>query len=81
MGNKSRELQSQGHNVLFSYEEAIGFCVGNRVVDKDGVSAAVVMAELCLYLHHQGKTLVDQLQAVYDTYGFHCSKVSYYICQ
>ncbi len=53
MGNRSRELQAEGYNVLFSFEEAIGFAVGDRVVDKDGVSAAVVLAELSLHLHTQ----------------------------
>jgi hypothetical protein len=34
------DLQSEGYKVLFSYEEAIGFCCGDMIVDKDGVSAA-----------------------------------------
>ena len=35
--------------MLFAYEEAIGFCIGNIVRDKDGVSAAAVFAEMA---HH-----------------------------
>ena len=81
MGNRARELQADGYTMLFSFEEAIGFAVGGRVVDKDGVSAAVVMAELAIHVHQAGKTLVDQLAEIYRIYGYHCSKVSYYICQ
>jgi hypothetical protein len=36
MGNESYHLRSQNKTVLFSFEEAIGFCVGNIVKDKDG---------------------------------------------
>lgn len=36
--------------MLFSFEEAIGFAVGTVIVDKDGVSASVVAAELALSL-------------------------------
>ncbi|EGD74895.1 hypothetical protein PTSG_07123 [Salpingoeca rosetta] len=80
MGNKARDLQQEGKTVLFSFEEAIGFCIGTTVVDKDGVNASAVMAELCLYLAAQGKTLVDCLNDLYTKYGYHCTFNSYYIC-
>ena len=35
-----------GEVVLFAYEEAIGFMCGTKVLDKDGVSASVVVTEL-----------------------------------
>ena len=38
MGNRSAELRErEGCTVLFAFEEAIGFCVGDVVKDKDGV--------------------------------------------
>mmetsp|Transcript_17283 Transcript_17283/g.16933 ORF Transcript_17283/g.16933 Transcript_17283/m.16933 type:complete len:523 (-) Transcript_17283:420-1988(-) len=37
IANKAMELDDQGYHTIFSYEEAIGFCCGNLVRDKDGV--------------------------------------------
>ncbi|RHY31484.1 hypothetical protein DYB32_003454, partial [Aphanomyces invadans] len=36
MGNETQKLRDEGKTVLFAFEEAIGFCVGNVVKDKDG---------------------------------------------
>ena len=44
MGNKSHELMRAGQEVLFAYEEAIGFMFGITVLDKDGISAAAFSA-------------------------------------
>lgn len=41
IGNAARVLEAEGYNVLFGYEEAIGFMLGEEVRDKDGVSATV----------------------------------------
>jgi phosphomannomutase len=54
---------------LFGYEEAIGFSVGELVRDKDGVSAAIRMAELCAHLKAQGKTLAERLDELAIAHG------------
>lgn len=65
MGNRSHDLISQGKDVLFAYEEAIGYMYGNTVLDKDGISAAAIMAEYAGWLYSQGKTFVQQLEDLY----------------
>lgn len=50
MGNRSVELMEAGKNVLFAYEEAIGFMFSPAVLDKDGVSASAHLATLASYL-------------------------------
>lgn len=49
----------------FGYEEAIGFNVDpTSVKDKDGVSAALIFAELVATLKAQGRTVFDALDAI-----------------
>ena len=41
IGNTALDLESQGYDVQFGYEEAIGYMHGGTIRDKDGVSATV----------------------------------------
>ncbi|OQR69827.1 phosphoglucomutase-2-like [Tropilaelaps mercedesae] len=80
MANKGIELEKNGNMVLFAYEEAIGYMCGTSVWDKDGVSAAMHMAEMVAYLDSNGLgTLEDHLNRLYTEYGFHVSNNSYYL--
>jgi phosphomannomutase len=56
---------------VLGYEEAIGFGVGSLVRDKDGISAALVMADLAATLQAQGLTVLDRLAQLSETYGRH----------
>ncbi|GAB5570888.1 glucose 1 [Prionailurus iriomotensis] len=80
MGNRARQLIDQGKNVLFAFEEAIGYMCCPFVLDKDGVSAAVISAELASFLATKNLTLSQQLKAIYVEYGYHITKASYFIC-
>ena len=51
LGNRAIQLREEGYTVLFAYEEAIGFCIGDVVNDKDGVVAASVFTEMAKQLH------------------------------
>lgn len=58
---------------LLGYEEALGYCVGDRVRDKDGISAALVVAELVAGLKAQGQTVWDRLDALALRFGVHAT--------
>ena len=58
-------------NLIFGYEEALGYCVDwNQVRDKDGLSAAVIVADIASALASQGYTLGDQLEKLMQRYGY-----------
>lgn len=57
----------------------LGFMFGTNVFDKDGISAAVVMAEMASYLNRQGRTLTEQLHKLYQRFGvLHNSCIDWY---
>jgi phosphomannomutase len=60
-----------GGRLAFGYEEALGFCVGDLVQDKDGISAAVVFAEVVATQKARGRSVLDVLDDLASTYGVH----------
>ena len=80
LGNKAAELQAAGTRVLFSYEEALGYCCGDVVNDKDGISAALVFVRMANELYAQGQTLAQRLDGIYRRYGRVVSLNSYVFC-
>ena len=66
MGNRADTLLKEGKTVIFAFEEAIGFMCGSSVLDKDGVSAAAVCAEMATHVYGQGLTLGQQLENIYQ---------------
>ncbi|XP_063166834.1 phosphopentomutase isoform X1 [Candoia aspera] len=80
MGNRAKQLIDQEKNVLFAFEEAIGYMCSPVVLDKDGVSAAVIAAEMSSFLATKNVTLSQQLKNIYTEYGYHITKSSYFIC-
>ncbi|WP_422890783.1 phospho-sugar mutase [Promicromonospora panici] len=63
---------SRTPDLVFGYEEALGYCVDpEHVRDKDGLSAAVAVAQLASRLAAEGRTLLDQLDDVARACGLH----------
>jgi Phosphomannomutase len=67
MGSKTAELQVQDKHVLFAYEEAIGFMCGTAVLDKDGISAGIRVAEMAAFLSSNEMSLMDKLDDLFST--------------
>jgi len=81
MGNKAHELILQGKKVLMAYEEAIGYMCGTHVLDKDGITAILDVAQLATYLDQvKHFTLAQQLDEIFTYYGYHININSYFIC-
>ncbi|MFD7028401.1 phospho-sugar mutase [Streptomyces sp. NPDC059917] len=58
----------------YGYEEALGYCVDPEGVrDKDGVTAALLVAELASVLKEQGRTLSDLLDDLAMAHGLHAT--------
>jgi phosphomannomutase len=68
--NTALELEKDGTlEYRFGFEEALGYGVGRAVRDKDGISAAVVFAELVAAARARGKTVWDELGRLYAEHG------------
>ena len=55
-------------------------CDPRNVLDKDGISAMCVGAEMCAYLKSIGRTLHEQLNYISLLYGYHINNNSYVFC-
>jgi phosphomannomutase len=65
---------SRVEGLRFGYEEALGYCVDPAGVrDKDGISAALLMAELAATLKAEGRTLLDLLDDLAREHGLHAT--------
>lgn len=54
-------IMRAGDGLVYGYEEALGYAIGPDVVrDKDGISAALLVAELAAQLRAHGRTLLDR---------------------
>jgi phosphomannomutase len=59
-------------DLAYGYEEAIGYAVDSETVnDKDGVSAALFLAQIAMDLKRDGLSLADLLDEVWARHGFH----------
>jgi phosphomannomutase len=65
---------SRVDGLRYGYEEALGYCVDPAGVrDKDGVSAALMVAELAATLKAEGRTLLDLLDDIAREHGLHAT--------
>jgi phosphomannomutase len=55
--------------LMLGYEQALGYLVAPRPLDKDGITAAVLMAEIAAVADSEGHTLQDRLDAIAERFG------------
>ena len=69
--DRAMALESRGATYVFGFEEALGYCVGPAVADKDGVGAAQSLMELASAWKSRGLTLRDRLNELSREHGVH----------
>jgi phosphomannomutase len=67
-----KHLARAGDGLVYAYEEALGVMVAPDVVrDKDGISAALLVADLAAEERARGRTLLDRLADLEAQHGRH----------
>jgi phosphomannomutase len=70
-----RAGDGKGTGLVYAYEEALGHCADPDFVrDKDGISAAMLAADLAATLKAAGRTLLDVLDELSVHYGVHATE-------
>ncbi len=65
-------LEKEGkENYIVGGEESFGLMIGDKVRDKDSVSAVALLCEMAAYEKNLGRTLFDKLLDLYIQYGFY----------
>ena len=67
--NAALDLGVEGHEFVMGYEEALGYSVGPAVRDKDGISTALVFADLAADAKARGMDVVERLAMLYAEVG------------
>lgn len=63
-------LEAEGlGRFIFGYEEALGYTVGSTVRDKDGISAALLFADLAADLKDAGSSVMNRLHDLWRAHG------------
>jgi phosphomannomutase len=74
IANRAMDRKAQhGEKFVFGFEEALGYTIGELVRDKDGISAAVVFAEMTAVLRAKKTSVLDHLENLYRRYGLFVS--------
>lgn len=58
-------------NYIIGGEESFGLMIGDKIRDKDGVSAVALLCEMAAYEKNKGRSLFDKLIDLYIEYGFY----------
>ncbi|HEX7847007.1 MAG TPA: phospho-sugar mutase, partial [Chitinophagaceae bacterium] len=64
--------QNEGkENYIIGGEESFGLMIGDKIRDKDGVSAVAILCEMSAYEKEKGRSLYEKMIDLYVQYGFY----------
>jgi phosphoglucomutase len=72
IADEMNKIEKEGkiEDFIFGAEESHGYLTGNYARDKDAACAAIWLSEHAAELKKQQKTLLDDLNDIYSTYGY-----------
>lgn len=65
------EEKGEAERYILGMEESYGYLAGTYARDKDGVVAAMLIAEMAAHYKKQGKTLADVMDEIYAEHGIY----------
>ena len=69
---KIREFEKENsYKCIMGYEESYGCLIGDKVRDKDGIAALMLLSEAAAFYKGQGYTLWDNMKKMYEKYGYY----------
>ena len=69
---KIKEFEKEDtYRCIMGYEESYGCLVGDKVRDKDGIAALMLLAEAAVFYKQQGLTLWDNMIKMYKKFGYY----------
>lgn len=74
INNRAIELEGEGYTYVMGYEEALGYGCTAFVRDKDGISAALLMADLAARQKARGSSLLEMREQMWRRYGLYLSR-------
>src|SRR5262249_55722243 len=75
IANRALERATRdGAELVFAYEEALGYTVGSLVRDKDGIGAALLVADMAGWARTPGTTLERYREEIQREFGVYVSK-------
>jgi phosphoglucomutase len=64
--------QKEGkENYVIGGEESFGLMIGDKIRDKDGISAVALLCEMAAYEKDKGRSLYEKMIDLYVQYGFY----------
>lgn len=77
IGGEILALEEKGEEskYIFGFEESCGYLKGTYARDKDAIVASMLVCELAASLKKEGRTILDALKEVYNTYGIYLAYV------
>lgn len=63
--------ENKDKTYVFGFEESYGCLIGDYARDKDGIAAVMSLCEAAAYYRSKGLTLWDQMNNIYEKYGYY----------